>query len=79
MLRAFQLKSLVVGPDHPIVITFDTALCEKGSAAAGRKTQLEKEIVPKLGELHAGLAALRGLGNSIKNSGIDDAWIEAGI
>ena len=33
---------------------------------------LEKEIVSRLGELHSVMAALRALGASTENSGIDD-------
>jgi len=32
-----------------------------------------------LGELHTVMAALRALGTCIENSGIDDAWLEAGV
>ena len=36
-------------------------------------------MVPRLGELHTVMAALRALGTSIENSGIDDAWIESDV
>ena len=36
-------------------------------------------VVPRLGELHTVMAALRAVGTSIVNSGIDDAWIEADV
>ena len=42
MLQASQLYSMVVGQDHPAVITFDMALYEKAIYTTARcKTQLE--------------------------------------
>ena len=79
MLQASQLKSLVVGQDHPTVITFDMALYEKAVQLLDARPNLKSKIVPRLGELHAVMAALRALGTSIENSGIDDAWIEADV
>ena len=36
-------------------------------------------IVPRLSELHAIMAAIYGLGSTIENSRVDDAWIETGM
>lgn len=69
-MQASQLRRLAAGEDHPTIITFDMALYEKVVHA---RPQLKKMIVPRLGELHAIMAAMRGLGSSIENSGIDDA------
>jgi hypothetical protein len=33
-------------------------------------------MTPRPGELHVVMCAMRALGSSIENSGIDDAWIE---
>ena len=77
--QAVQLKSLVVGEDHPAVITFDMALYEKAIQLLDAKPDLKKAVVPRLGELHTVMAALRALGTSIENSGIDDAWIESDV
>ncbi len=79
MLQASKLKSLVVGQDHPTVISFDMALYEKAVQLLDARPNLKKEILPRLGELHAVMAALRALGTSIENSGINDAWTEADI
>ena len=79
MLQASQLNKLVVGQDHPTVITFDMALYEKAVQLLDARPNLKNEIVPRLGELHTVMAALRALGTSIENSGIDDAWIEADV
>ena len=79
MLQAYQLKNLVVGEDHPAVITFDMALYEKAVQLLDARPNLKSKIFPRLDELHAVMAALRALGTSIENSGIDDAWIEADV
>ncbi len=62
MLQVSQLKKLVVGQDHPTVITFDMALYEKAVQLLDSRPDLKKEVVPRLGELHAVMAALRALG-----------------
>ena len=73
MLQASQLKSLVVGNDHPTVITFDMALYEKAIQFLDARSNLKSEIILRLGELHAVMADLRDLGISKDNSGIADA------
>lgn len=78
-MQASQLRRLAVGEDHPTIITFDIALYEKVLQLLGARPQLKKMIEPRLGELHATMATMRGLGSSIENSGIDDTWIEADV
>ena len=58
---------------------FDMALYEKAVQLLDARPNFKNEIVPRLGELHTVMAALRALGTSIENSGIDDAWIEADV
>ena len=41
------------------------------------RPDLKRTVVSRLGELHVTMAALRAVGASMENSGIDDAWIEA--
>ena len=43
MLHASQLKSLVVGKDHPTVITFEMALYEKAVQLLDARPNLKKE------------------------------------
>ena len=73
ILQASQL-SLVIGKEHPTVITFDMALYKKVVQLLDSRNDL-KRTVPRLGELHTVMAALRALATSIETSGIDDAWI----
>ena len=79
IMQANQLKNLVIGENHPTLITFDMALYEKVVQMIDSCSELKKKIIPRLGELHTVMAALRALGTSIENSGIDDAWIEGDI
>ena len=77
--QANKLRKLAVGNSHPTVISFDMALYEKVIQLIDSRPDLKISVVPRLGELHAVMAALRALGASIENSGIDDAWIEADV
>lgn len=79
MKQAILLKELAVGEDHITVITFDMALYEKAIKLVDTHPDLKDKVMPRLGELHAVMCALRALGSSIENSGIDDAWIEADV
>ena len=74
-----QLRRLAVGETHPTVISFDMALYEKVVQLIDSRPDLKRTVVPRLGELHVVMAALRALGVFIENSGIDDAWIEADV
>jgi len=79
ILQASKLKTLVTGEEHPTVISFDMALYEKAVQLVDARGDLKRTVFPMLGELHTVMAALRALGTSIENSGIDDAWLEAGV
>lgn len=43
------------------------------------RPDLKGKVMPRLGELHVVMCAMRALGSSIENSGIDDAWIEGDV
>ena len=77
--QAIQLKELAVGQDYITLITFDMALYEKVIQLIDARPDLKNKVMPRLGELHVVMCALRALGSSIENSGIDDAWIEADV
>ena len=79
IMQASQLRKLAVGEHHPTVISFDMALYEKVVQLLDARPDLKRTVIPRLGELHVVMAALRALGASIENSGIDDAWIEADV
>ncbi|KAK1906588.1 Photoreceptor cilium actin regulator [Dissostichus eleginoides] len=79
IMQANQLRKLAVGEDHPTVITFEMTLYEKVVQLLDARPDLKQMVVPRLGELHVVMAALRALGASMENSGIDDAWMEADV
>ena len=54
-------------------------LYEKVVQLLHARSYMKRMVVPRLGELHAVIAASRALGTSVENSGIDDAWIEADV
>ena len=76
IMQASQLRKLAVDEDHPTIISFDMALYEKVVRLLDARPDLKHTVVPRLGELHVAMAALRALGASTEYSGIDDAWIE---
>ena len=73
IMQANLLRRLAVGEDHPTVITFDMALYEKVVQLLDARPDLKRTVVPRLGELHVTMSALRALGASMENSSIDDA------
>ena len=79
ILQASHLKSLVIGEEHPTVITFDMALYEKAVQFLDSRDDLKRTFLPRLDEVHTVMAALRALFTSIDNSRIDDAWIELDV
>ena len=79
IMQASQIRYLAVGDNHPTVISFDMALYEKVVQLLDARPDLKRTVVPRLGELHVVMAALRALGASMENSGIDDAWMEADV
>ena len=70
-----QAKELTVGEDYITPITFDMALYEKVIQLVDYMPYLKDKVMPRLGELHVVMCALRALGSSVENSGIDDALI----
>ena len=79
IMQASQLRKLAVGEGHPTIISFDMALYEKVDQLLDARPGLKCTVVPRLGKLHVVMAALRALGTSMENYGIDDAWIEADV
>ena len=65
-IQAHKLKELVIGNDHPAVISFDMALDEKAVQLVDARPDLKNTVFLKLGELHVVMAALRALGASIE-------------
>ena len=79
IVQVNQLRHMAIGDSHPTIITFDLALYEKVVQLLDARPDLKDKVVPRLGELHVVMAALRAIGVSMENSGIDDAWTEADL
>ena len=79
MKQTHQLKELTVGEEYITVITYDMALFAKAVQLVDARPDLKGKVLPRLGELHIVMRALRALGSSIENSGIDDAWMETDV
>ena len=77
--QAQNITTVVLGESHKTVITFDLRLYEKAFKLQQHTARVLDHLVLRLGELHTVIAALRALGTSIEDSGVDDAWVEAGI
>ena len=52
ILKASELKALVVGEEYPTVISFDMSLYEKAVQLLDSRLDLKGAVVPRLGELH---------------------------
>ncbi len=74
-----KLKTLVVGDEHPVILSCDLAIYEKVLQIIDVDTFLKSQIIPRIGGLHTSMAVLRGIGTSIQNSGLDDIWQEADV
>ena len=72
-------KGLVFDEEHPTLITFNMAVYEKAVQLLDSRHDLKRTVLPRLGELHAVMAALRAIGTCIEKSEIDDALIESDI
>ena len=73
------LKQAVVGPNKKTVITLDMQLYEKAKQLEMSRPDCKNQWIPRIGELHTTMAALRAAGSYIEGSGLDDAWVEADI
>ena len=57
ILQASQLRRLVVGEEHPTVITFDMALYEKAVQLLDSRDNLKRTALPRLSEFHTMMSA----------------------
>ena len=74
-----QINCIVMGPDRKTVITLDMALYERAKQLEMSRDDCKGKWVLRLGEMHTVMAALRAAGNTIEDSGLDEAWNEADI
>ena len=72
-----QINCMVMGPDRKTVTTLNMALCEGARQLEMTRDNCMGKWVLRFGEKYTVMAALRGAGNAIKDSGIEEAWSEA--
>jgi len=63
IVQVNQLRHMAVGDSHPTIITFILALYEKVVQLLDARPDLKDKVVPRLGELHVVMAALRAIGH----------------
>ena len=68
-----------VNNNQKTIITFDMQLYEKVIKMQMLKKPDLDNFIFRVGELHVVINALRALGTSIENSGLEDTWVEADL
>ena len=63
MQQAQHLKELTVGEEYITVITYDMAIYAKAVQLVDARPDLKGKVLPRLGELHVVMWALRDLGS----------------
>ena len=76
--QAQNITTKVVGPGRKTVITLDLGLYKPAKQLQMHRDDLG-DVILRTGELHMVMAQLRTIGAYIEGSGIDQAWIEAGL
>lgn len=79
LCHAQNINAIVVGTDRKTIVTLDMDLYARALKLQSLKPDSTKHLVLRIGEFHTVLSALRAIGSIIEDSGIDAAWIEAGI
>ena len=77
--HAQHISAEVVGPERKTMITLDMDLYMRALKLQRLSPDLQNKLILRIGEFHTVLCALRAVGSSIENSGIDDAWVECGL
>jgi hypothetical protein len=79
LMRARALTTRVMGPESITVMTLDLQLYDMAMKLWTEREDIRKQFLFRPGELHVLFWALAALGKYIKGSGIDQAWVEAGL
>ena len=77
--QAQHINTQVVGPDRKTVITLDMDLYSRALKLQTLKPDMHKNGILRIGKFHTVLCTLRALGSTIESSGMDEAWVEAGL
>lgn len=79
LTQAQNINTFVVGQNRKTVITLDLGLYKPAKKLEMVKESLHDKFILRAGELHIVMAMLRSIGSYVENSGIDMAWVEAGM
>lgn len=79
LMRARGITALVLGPSKLTCISLDLQLYEMAMKLWMSRDDIQKQFIFRPGELHVVMWALAALGKYVEGSGIDQAWVEAGL
>ena len=79
LMRARALTIRVMGPESVTVMTLDLQLYDMAMKLWTEREDIRKQFLFRPGELHVLFWALAALGKYVEGSGIDQAWVEAGL
>ena len=78
-MRARDIATHAMGPEAITVVTLDLQLYDMAMKLWMEREDTQKHFLSRPGELHIVFWALAALGKYVEGSGIDQAWVEAGI
>jgi len=79
LMRARAIATHVMGPESLTVVTLDLQLYDMAMKLWMERDDIRKQFLFRPGELHVVFCALAALGKYVEGSGIDQAWVEAGL
>ena len=79
LTQAQKINSYVMGEEHKTIITLDMDLYQRALKLQSSLPNLQRQCILRVGEFHTVLCMLRTIGSFVDNSGIDQAWEEAGL
>ena len=78
-MRTKYVTRQVCGPNQMTVVTFDLQLYDIAMKLWMTDETIRKQFIFRPGELHVVFWALAALGKYREASGVDQAWVEAGL
>ena len=79
LMRAHDITTHVMGRESITVMTLDLQLYDMAMKLWVEREDIRKQFLFRPGELHVVFWALAALGKYVEGSGIDQAWVEAGL
>ena len=79
LMRARAIATHAMGPESISVVTLDLQLYDMAMKLYMAREDIKKHFLFRPGELHIVFWALAALGKYVEGSGIDQAWVEAGL